>query len=218
MTDHNNHTAGIRSFLENHSPCISVIGILLILVSSILLAVFPTNILVLILWILSIVVAIIGVIFFIESRLTRNFWSAAYWGVIVISILEGIIFLEHLIELKDIQTILNAYITIEIAILSVVFAAVAIKDNILQGSSIETIQFKEYVFLLGFFLLGTIIFYCVSFVNTTKFPFSSVTIGPFSIYTIDVLFFVITILLNVIIMTMVFYIAKIIRLNVSPSH
>jgi hypothetical protein len=112
-------------------------------------------------------------------------------------------------DLKGIQKLEEAYITINLAILSFTFAGIAINKDILPVFKKESLKvyynFQNFIIFTTFNLLMLIFFYCVSFFNTTNNQLLGVKVFIFEIRTINVFFWVTTLFTFIAITNMMYY-------------
>ena len=194
----------------NHGKWIALFGFLSLIISIILL-VFVINSL----WIpflyVGVALAVLGILFITTKKLTENLWGNFYLYIIVLIILLGILIVPmNQIQQKDMQTLLNVFITVDFAILAVIFAGLTINPNkivtiLKNGSSIE--YFKIFVNFTAFSLLFTFIVYCISFFETGN----NQILNPsaFDLHAFNVLFWAVTSLTLLAIYNMMFFIWRI---------
>jgi hypothetical protein len=94
----------------------------------------------------------------------------------------------------NIQDLLNLFITIDIAILSLSFAAIAVKPEVFSPIKKD---FRNFLLITSFWMLISLIFYCVSlfdtFYNTILFKIMLAGIMILTIIiTYNLIFFMIT--------------------------
>jgi len=194
--------------LKNHYLFLTVIGVLLFVSTSFCMTINPF--LLFIVWCLGVGLTIIGVLIYISEKLTgKHGWRNFYFLTILLSILIGYPILTNRIEPKDAQNILNIYITIDIAILSVTFAAIAINPkNIIaalkKNPLVDVERFKGFITVTTFIMLISI-FVCTFTYLSSSNPLLNVTILGITIYAFNVIFWVNTFLTIILICNLMFY-------------
>jgi len=194
--------------LKNHYLLLIVIGVLLFVSTSFCMTINPF--IFFIVWCLGVGLAIIGVLIYISEKLTgEQGWRNFYFLTILLAILIGYPILTNKIEPKDAQNILNIYITIDIAILSVTFAAIAINPkNIIaalkKNPMVDVERFKGFITVTTFIMLISI-FVCTFTYLTSDNPLLNATIFGITIYAFNVIFWVITFFTIILICNLMFY-------------
>lgn len=166
------------------------------------------------LWGVSIIIAIIGMLFFIGSIVTKNRpWELFSILIIISAILISYLMVSNKLDPKDMQPLIGTYITIETAVLSVIFAIIAIKPTIQKD--LET-DVNNSIFLTVGCLLISIIIYCISFIaeSYVNNPLVTLNIWIWQINTFNVLWSVSTFLIFVLIVNFMLLIVQIFKIRV----
>jgi len=204
----------IKQFLEKECVKLSVLGIALLVLSSFLTAFYPQYPFVY-LWVLSIIITVVGILFFIGSVVTRKDpWGIFSFLIILIAVMISYLMISNYIDPKDVQALLSTYITIETAILSVIFGIIAIKPSIHEN--LKTDVDNSIIFAVSFLLI-TIIIYCISFIaeSYVKNPLTILTIFIWPISTFNILWAIATFSIFVLIANFMLLIVKIFRIRVN---
>ena len=130
-----------------------------------------------ILFILGILLAFGGLLACIFLFITgRNFWAYnAIFSLFLALCIGFYVIVTRIENYSTIQALFNTFITIDIAILTISFAAIAIKPE-----TFLTIKkdFRNYLLITSVILLLSTIFYCLSyFIPTNDFGFKVVCAG-----------------------------------------
>jgi Ca2+/Na+ antiporter len=112
------------------------------------------------LYTLGIILFFIGVVMSIHENSKKNFWTSNFFFIIVLTIFIWYLMATFQISQTNIQGLLNVYITIDIAIISIVLAAVAIKA---EGFKSVKKEFRDILLLTSFWILLSVLIYCFSF-------------------------------------------------------
>jgi hypothetical protein len=207
----------IQKFFENHCIVVTVVGFGLILISSLLMGnfeVFPF----VILYFLGIAFSLLGILLVIIKKLATNPWKTFYILTIVLVILLGFPIISNQLDPKDIQTILNTYITIDVAVLSVIFAVMAIRPEMVKVLGKETEHFKGFILLVTFMLLFSTIFYCFSFLKIGQNSIACIGIMDSNFSTFNFIFWGITLLTAIMIANLMYYTSVFVNAITSDSN
>ena len=155
-------------------------------------------------------IALISLILFLTSKFEKNFWLYFYVTILILVFAFGIptIFM-NLISPKGIQKLLEAYITINLAILSFTFAGIAINKDILpifKNEAPEVFKnFQNFIILTAFTLIMTVFIYCLSFINSSNNALMSIEICGSNVQIISLFFWFITVFTFISIMNIMYY-------------
>ena len=186
------------------------IGLLLFVITSFCMSVNPF--IFFIVWCLGVGFFITGILIYITEKLTvEHGWRNFYLLIVLLAIMIGYPILTNRIEPKDAQNILNTYITIDIAILSVAFAAMAINPkNIIKALKenplVNIDRFKDFITITAFIMLLSIFVYPFTYLSSNN-PLLNVSIFGITFYAFSVIFWVITFFTIILICNLVFYIS-----------
>jgi len=200
-------------FLQNESAKISIFGIACMIIFSFLTAFIPT-VPFFYLWILSIGISVIGILFYIHSIVTQGKpWNIFSIILIIAAICISYLILTNKLDPKEIQPLLDTYVTIETAILSVIFAIIAIKPNI--HKNLKNAIDNSIILTVGCLII-TVIIYCVSFIAGLYInnPLVTITIISWPINTFNILWSVSTFLLFILIVNFMLLIVQIFKIKV----
>jgi len=118
----------IWNSVKIHKLFILFLGLFIILVSAFLLISHP--IISLISMTIGLLLFFIGIVLFLYQKFAgENSWKHLYYYVVILALLLWGVIATKKIQSADIQNIQNTYITIDIAIISVTFAALAINSD-----------------------------------------------------------------------------------------
>jgi hypothetical protein len=194
--------------LRTHYSIVILVGFLLLVISSFCMSVNPF--IFFIAWCLGIGLFIIGILIYITEKLTgEQGWRNFYFLTVLLAIMIGYPIITNHIDPKDAQNILNTYITIDIAILSVTFAAMAINPkNIIaalkKNPLIDIERFKGFIIVTAFIMLLSIFVYSFTYLSSDN-PLLYVSIFGITIYAFNVIFWVITFFTIILICNLMFY-------------
>lgn len=194
--------------LRTHYSIVILVGFLLFVISSVCM--FANPFIFFIAWCLGIGLFIIGILVYISEKLTgEHGWRNVYFLTVLLAIMMGYPIITNYIEPKDTQNILNTYITIDIAILSVTFAAMAINPkNIIaalkKNPLIDIERFKGFIIITAFIMLLSIFVYSFTYLSTDN-PLLYASIFGIKIYAFNVIFWVITFFTIILICNLMFY-------------
>jgi hypothetical protein len=194
--------------LRSHYSIVILAGLILFVISSFYMSVNPF--IFFIAWCSGVGIFIIGVLIYISEKLTgEHGWRNFYFLAILLAIMIGYPIITNRIEPKDAQSILNTYITIDIAILSVTFAAMAINPkNIIaalkKNSLVDIERFKGFIIITAFIMLMSIFVYTFTYLSSDN-PLLNVSIFGITIYAFNVIFWVITFFTIILICNLMFY-------------
>jgi hypothetical protein len=166
-----------------------------------------------ILWIISIALSCIGIIFFIHSIVTKNEpWKIFSILIIIAALVISYFMISNKLEPKDMQTLLSTYITIETAVLSVIFAIIAIKQSIKRDLEKEV---NNSIILTVGCLLISLIVYCISFIAKAyiKNPLAIIKIYIWPINVFNILWSISTFLIFVLIVNFMLLIVQIFEIR-----
>jgi hypothetical protein len=106
------------------------------------------------------VLMFVGIFWIIYKNSTENFWGSTAFLLIVMGVFIGYLMTLFTIQPDKIQGLLTVYITIDTAIVAVVFAATAIKpENFFPIKKI----IRDFLLITSFWVLLSILIYCLSF-------------------------------------------------------
>jgi hypothetical protein len=169
-------------------------------------------------WILSIIFTIIGILFFIHSSVTQGEpWELFSILIFITAIIISYLMLTNALDPKNMQTLLNTYITVETAILSVIFAIIAIKPRIPRN--LKNAVDNSIILSVGC-LLFTLIIYCTSFVakQYVNNPLTTVTIIFWPINEFNILWSASTFLIFIQIVNFMLLTVQIFKIRVSVNR
>lgn len=194
--------------LKTYYSLLMGVGLLLFVITSFCMTANPF--ILFIVWCLGVGLFIIGVLIYISEKLSgEHGWRNFYFLTVLLAILIGYPILTNRIEPKDAQNILNIYITIDIAIMSVTFAAIAINPkNIIaalkRNPLVDVERFKGFITVTAFIMLISI-FVCTFTYLSSDNPLLNVSIFGITIYAFNVIFWVITFFTIILICNLMFY-------------
>lgn len=116
---------------------------------------------------LGILLMFVGIVGGIYRQSKTNFWGSNAFLLIVMGIFIAYLMTVFTVPPDKIQGLLTAYITIDTAIIAVIFAAIAIKPG--HFTSVKK-EVRDFHLLTSFWILLSILIYCMSFFelyNTT---------------------------------------------------
>ncbi|MCK9630242.1 MAG: hypothetical protein M0R30_01255 [Methanoregula sp.] len=113
-----------------------------------------------ILFAIGLILVLVGFGFGIYYFSIKNFWPRILFLIIIWAVLIGVMMITNEIAADKIQSLLSLFVTINIAIITIAFAAIAIKPE--SFLSIKT-DFRNFLLITAFWILLEIMVYCLSF-------------------------------------------------------
>ncbi len=161
----------IQGWLKKYSLYVLVLGLILFWAPIFLFPNYP------LLVSLSIVIGIIlflgGVIGYVYSRLTEdNSIKVLYWFVVIFALIIWLIMSFSLLTPENIGSMLNTFITIDIAMLSIIFAVLAINSKHLlevlkHNPNVDLNRFQGFILLSALSILGNLFIYVLNYIPQT---------------------------------------------------
>ena len=102
----------------------------------------------------------IGLVWAIFEGSKKHFWAANLFFVLILSVFICYLMIIFQITQTDIQGLLNIYITVDIAVISIILAAVSINAT---GFKPVKKGFRDILLLTSFWILLAVLIYCFSF-------------------------------------------------------
>ena len=183
-------------------------------------------ILLFIVWCLGISLGVIGILFYITEKMAGEYaWRNLYIFMIILVILLGLPVVTNQIDPKNAQNIINMYITVDIAILSVTFAIMAIQPcsvvSALKNKSSEVRaalepakakavfendieRFKGFIIITAFMMLLSI-FVDVFTILSNDSPLLHITYYGITVYVFSTIFWVLTFFVIIAVVNLIYY-------------
>ena len=203
--------------IDHASILLIIVGFVLLLFASIHIPNFQTvNSTYVILYIFGFIISIGGILWQI-SHIARydeeTQWKYICLMILILAILLCPLMTTTFIKVTDLQAILSVYTATDIALLAIILAAITINptniiSRFISSGTVDIKHFKTFTLLIPFTVFISIFLFSIS--SVIGLNYSTIQLGEnITIYTINILFWIITTLTFLLLFFTMYYTQKI---------